>query len=166
MASQEPDPVAPKALDIIARTAAFLHDHGQSTSMTLTAVERLSRGLSQPAVVIPAWASVTAYDPRPGGALIITTARPNVVNMRRVGVVMRAVDAAEDGPVLEAESSALSWRRATFRSLPQHHSSPPVRWAPRHSHWSSAPPTFASLHWSRPPRGSEVCYEGCWGASP
>ncbi|TDO12093.1 uncharacterized membrane protein YjjB (DUF3815 family) [Mycobacterium sp. BK086] len=103
MASQEPDPVAPKALDIIARTAAFLHDHGQSTSMTLTAVERLSRGLSQPAVVIPAWASVTAYDPRPGGALIITTARPNVVNMRRVGVVMRAVDAAEDGPVLEAD---------------------------------------------------------------
>ncbi|WP_445165432.1 threonine/serine exporter family protein [Mycolicibacterium sp. Dal123E01] len=100
---QEPDPVAPQALDTIARTAAFLYGHGQSTAMTLTAVERLSCGLGQPAVVIPGWTSITTYDPRPGGRLIITAARPNVVNMRRVATVMRAVDAAEDGPVEQAD---------------------------------------------------------------
>lgn len=93
-----------EALGTILRAAVALHDHGQSTSMTLTAVQRLSRGLAQPAVVIPGWSSVTAYDPRGGGRdALVAEARPNAVNMRRVAAVMRAVDEAERGPLDRAE---------------------------------------------------------------
>lgn len=88
------------ALATILRAAESLHDNGQSTSMTLTAVRRLSRGLAQPAVLIPGWASVTAYDPRRGGQdALVAAVQPNAVNMRRVAAVMRAVDEAESGPV-------------------------------------------------------------------
>ena len=98
------DPTASgDALGTILRTAAMLHDSGQSTSMTLTAVDRLGRGLDQPAVVVPGWATITAYDPRPGGTVLVTATRPVSVNMRRVAAVMRAVDEAEDRPLAAAE---------------------------------------------------------------
>lgn len=95
---QRPDAVG--ALGTILRAAQLLHDSGQSTSMTVQAVQRLSRGLAQPAAVIPGWASVTVYDPRAGGAnALIGQTRPIGVNMRRVATLMRAVDDAGRRPV-------------------------------------------------------------------
>ncbi len=83
------------ALQTILRAAILLHDSGQSTAMTLTAVRRLSRGLGQPAEIIPGWSTLTVYDPRTGGANAVTgQTRPIAVNMRRVATVMRAVDDA------------------------------------------------------------------------
>jgi uncharacterized membrane protein YjjP (DUF1212 family) len=96
--AQRPD--AAGALGTILHAAQLLHDSGQSTSMTVQAVQRLSRGLGQPAVVIPGWASVTVYDPRAGGVnALIGQTRPIGVNMRRVATVMRAVDDAGRRPV-------------------------------------------------------------------
>lgn len=95
---QRPDAVG--ALGTILRAAQLLHDSGQSTSMTVQAVQRLSRGLAQPAAVIPGWASVTIYDPRAGGAnALIGPTHPIGVNMRRVATLMRAVDDAGRRPV-------------------------------------------------------------------
>jgi len=83
-------------LRTIARAAALLHDNGQSTSMTLVAVQRLSRGLGQPAVVIPGWSSITAYDPRGGGEhVLVAEVHPTAVNMRRVATLMQVIDDAE-----------------------------------------------------------------------
>lgn len=83
--------------------ATVLYENGQSTNMTLVAADRLGRGLNQPVAIIPTWASLTAYDPRPGGQIAVVATRPNAVNMRRVVAVMNAVDAAEDGPLEQAE---------------------------------------------------------------
>lgn len=95
---------APDALSTIARAAAFLHDNGQSTSMTSVAVQRLSRGLGQPAVLLPGWSSITVYDPGRGGAhALVRETHPNAVNMRRVATVMRVVDEAETRPLDRAE---------------------------------------------------------------
>ncbi|AQT82314.1 hypothetical protein B1R94_28315 [Mycolicibacterium litorale] len=100
MVTALPVPDGDDALGTILRAAVLLHDNGQSTSMTLTAVQRLSTGLAQPAVVIPEWSSVTAYDPRGGGRdVLISEAHPNAVNMRRVAALMSAVDHAETRPL-------------------------------------------------------------------
>ncbi|MGY4711586.1 threonine/serine exporter family protein [Mycolicibacterium sp. CBM1] len=88
------------ALDTIVRAAALLHDHGQSTSMTLIAADRLARGLDQPCVLVMGWSAITAYDPRQGGAHPrVAATRPNAVNMRKVAALMSAVDDAEDRPL-------------------------------------------------------------------
>ncbi|TRW89087.1 threonine/serine exporter family protein [Mycolicibacterium sp. 018/SC-01/001] len=92
------------ALDTILRAAVLLHDSGQSTAMTMTAVQRLSRGLGQPAEVIPGWSALTVYDPRTGGAdALVGRARPVAVNMRRVAAVMRTVDDAGRRPIDRVE---------------------------------------------------------------
>lgn len=97
-------PDGDEALGTILRAAVLLHDNGQSTSMTLTAVQRLSAGLGQPAVVIPGWTSVTAYDPRRGGRnVLVGETHPTAVNMRRVAALMRAVDDAETRPLQRDE---------------------------------------------------------------
>ncbi|WP_158230662.1 threonine/serine exporter family protein [Mycobacterium sp. shizuoka-1] len=91
-------------LATILRAAVLLHNNGQSTSMTATAVQRLATGLGQPAVVIPGWASVTVYDPRSDGRdVLVAEARPAAVNMRRVSALMRAVDNAENRPLQRDE---------------------------------------------------------------
>lgn len=83
------------ALPTILRAAVLLHNSGQSTSMTLTAVRRLSHGLGQPAEVIPGWSAVTVYDPRTAGAgALMGQTRPVGVNMRRVTALMHTVDDA------------------------------------------------------------------------
>ncbi len=85
-----------RALGVILRAATLLHANGQSTGMTLLAAQRLSRGLGQPAVVLPGWGAVTVYDPGRGGAQAITAAaQPTGVNMRRVAALMRVIDEAE-----------------------------------------------------------------------
>ncbi len=56
------------AIDIVIDAAALLHVNGQSTGMTLTAVDRLNRGLGTTSTLIPAWASlllVGRRTPRP-----------------------------------------------------------------------------------------------------
>lgn len=88
------------ALQTILRAAVLLHNSGQSTAMTLTAVRRLSHGLGQPAEIVPGFSTLTVYDPHTGGADAVTgQTRPIAVNMRRVAAVMRAVDDAGRHPV-------------------------------------------------------------------
>ncbi|ULP36828.1 threonine/serine exporter family protein [Mycolicibacterium rufum] len=100
MTRQDNRPDTAGALTTILRAAQLLHDSGQSTSMTVQAVQRLSRGLGQPAVVIPGWTSITVYDPRGGGAqALIGQTRPVGVTMRRVATLMRAVDEVGRRPV-------------------------------------------------------------------
>src|ERR1700757_4076164 len=97
----EPPPAtrAADALDTVMKAAVLLQESGQSTSMTLVAVDRLNMGLGIRSTLIPSWASLllaSAHDDMPlrGGAV-----SPIAVNMRRVAAAMRAIDRAEDGPL-------------------------------------------------------------------
>lgn len=99
-----PVPDSRDALGTILRAAVFLHNNGQSTSMTLVAVQRLSHGLRQPAVLIPGWSSVSVYDPRDDSRdMLVGEVHPTAVNMRRVTALMRAVDNAELRPLQRDE---------------------------------------------------------------
>ena len=86
-------------VDVVMKAAVLLHENSQSTSMTLTAVERLNRGLSVDTTLIPSWASLLLV--RRGGVpgVLVAAASPSAVNMRRVASAMRVVDRAEDGPM-------------------------------------------------------------------
>jgi len=85
-------------LDLILRTAAFLFDHGQSTTMTLVAVRRLNKGLAQNATLTPTWTSLTLLDEH-GDHPKVAAVHPIALHMRRVSAVMSAVDEALDGPL-------------------------------------------------------------------
>jgi len=75
---------------LVARAAALLHHHGESTSVTLTAVDRLNRGLGTRFELLPGWASLTLLD---GPSRPLTTAAPpSAVTMRAVALTMSAVD--------------------------------------------------------------------------
>jgi uncharacterized membrane protein YjjP (DUF1212 family) len=102
-------------LDTILDAAVALLDNGQSTNMTLIAVDRLSRGLRRPVAVIPAWSSLTVCEPSPGGRVRIAGTRPVGINMRRVVAVMHAVDEAEDRPL---DGNALRVAVADAQRLP------------------------------------------------
>ena len=69
------------AIDIVIDAAALLHVNGQSTSMTLTAVDRLNRGLSTTSTLIPAWASLLLVDP--DAATRVAAVSPTGISMRR-----------------------------------------------------------------------------------
>jgi uncharacterized membrane protein YjjP (DUF1212 family) len=86
-------------VDVVMKAAVLLHENGQSTSMTLTAVERLNRGMSVDTTLIPSWASLMLV--RRGGVAPawVAPASPSAVNMRRVASAMSVVDRAEDGPM-------------------------------------------------------------------
>jgi uncharacterized membrane protein YjjP (DUF1212 family) len=86
-------------LGLILRTAAFLFNHGQSTTMTLVAVRRLNKGLTQSSTLIPTWTSLMLLDDRHGERPRIAAVQPTTLHMRRVSAVMRAVDEALDGPL-------------------------------------------------------------------
>jgi uncharacterized membrane protein YjjB (DUF3815 family) len=83
--------------DLVLRTAALLFESGQSTAMTLVAVQRLNRGLAGSGTLVPAWASLTLA--RPDRSPRTVAVRPIAVHMRRVAALMRVVDEAEDGPL-------------------------------------------------------------------
>ena len=84
-------------LDTVLSAAVLLHDNGQSTDMTLIAVNRLNRGLGVTCTLIPSWASMVAIGP--SSPARISATKPLAVNMRRVSAAMRVIDCAEDGPL-------------------------------------------------------------------
>jgi uncharacterized membrane protein YjjP (DUF1212 family) len=86
-------------LDTVLSAAVLLHDNGQSTDMTLTAVDRLNRGLGISATLIPSWSSMLVIGDGPARPLGVRAAKPVGVNMRRVSAAMRVIDRAEDGPL-------------------------------------------------------------------
>ena len=84
-------------LDTVLSAAVLLHDNGQSTDMTLIAVNRLNRGLGISCTVIPSWASMVVLGAAPQAR--VSPTKPVGVNMRRVAAAMRVIDHAEDGPL-------------------------------------------------------------------
>jgi uncharacterized membrane protein YjjB (DUF3815 family) len=90
--SDESDPI-----DTVLDAAALLHANGQSTSMTLTAVDRLNRGLGTTTTLIPMWGALQLVGPR--GAIRVAAVTPTGVNMRRVAAAMKVIDRAQDGPL-------------------------------------------------------------------
>jgi uncharacterized membrane protein YjjP (DUF1212 family) len=102
MPSSTPSGTAPSGadqdlIDIVLDAAALLHVNGQSTSMTLTAVDRLNRGLSTTSTLVPAWASLLLVGS--GTAARVAAVSPTSVSMRRVATAMAVVDRAQDGPL-------------------------------------------------------------------
>jgi uncharacterized membrane protein YjjP (DUF1212 family) len=85
------------AIDIVIDAAVLLHVNGQSTGMTLTAVDRLNRGLSTTSTLIPAWASLLLAGPR--AATRVAAVSPTGISMRRVAAAMAVIDRAQDGPL-------------------------------------------------------------------
>ncbi len=85
------------AIDIVLDAAALLHANGQSTGMTLTAVDRLNRGLNTRTTLIPAWASLQLVGPEK--TMRVAAISPTGVSMRRVAAAMKVVDRAQDGPL-------------------------------------------------------------------
>jgi uncharacterized membrane protein YjjP (DUF1212 family) len=86
-----------EALDLVMDAAVLLHVNGQSTGMTMTAVDRLNRGLGTTATLIPTWASLQLVGP--SDAVRIAAVSPTNVSMRRVATAMAAIDKAQDGPL-------------------------------------------------------------------
>jgi uncharacterized membrane protein YjjP (DUF1212 family) len=85
------------AIDIVIDAAALLHVNGQSTGMTLTAVDRLNRGLGTTSTLIAAWASLLLVGP--DAATRVAAVSPTGINMRRVAAAMAVIDRAQDGPL-------------------------------------------------------------------
>jgi uncharacterized membrane protein YjjB (DUF3815 family) len=75
---------------LIAHAAALLHANGESTAVTLDAVDRLNRGLATDFQVVPGWTSIVVLDKGRDPLTII--APPEGVTMRAVAIAMRAVD--------------------------------------------------------------------------
>jgi uncharacterized membrane protein YjjP (DUF1212 family) len=90
-----PDGVDPP--DIVLEAAVLLHVNGQSTGMTLAAVDRLNRGLATTCTLIPQWASLLLVGR--GQEMRAAAVSPTGVNMRRVAAAMTVIDRAQDGPL-------------------------------------------------------------------
>ncbi|MBV9088509.1 MAG: threonine/serine exporter family protein [Mycobacteriaceae bacterium] len=86
-------------LDTVLKAAALLHENGQSTGMTMIAVDRLNQGLGVRATLIPSWASLLVIGGAPPAPVRAVAATPAAINMRRVSAAMRTIDQAEDGPL-------------------------------------------------------------------
>ena len=101
-------------LHVLTKAAVLLHKDVQSTSVTLTAVKRLNRGLGVDITLIPAWASLLSVERGGEGRAGVAAVSPTSVNMRRVAAAMTAIDRAEDAP-LDRDVLSLA---AGFRSRP------------------------------------------------
>jgi uncharacterized membrane protein YjjP (DUF1212 family) len=93
------DPPGPPddAIDLVLDAAVLLHVNGQSTSMTVTAIDRLNRGLNTTSTLVPAWASLLLVGPR--AATRVAAVSPTGISMRRVATAMAVIDRAQDGPL-------------------------------------------------------------------
>jgi uncharacterized membrane protein YjjP (DUF1212 family) len=87
------------ALDTVMKAAMLLQESGQSTSMTLIAVDRLNLGLGIRSTLIASWASLLLASARTDVPVRVASVSPVGVHMRRVAFAMRAIDRAEDGPL-------------------------------------------------------------------
>jgi uncharacterized membrane protein YjjP (DUF1212 family) len=85
------------APDLVLDAAAVLYASGQSTGMTLAAVDRLNMGLGTSGTLVPTWAALQLVGPR--GGLRVAPGSPTGLNMRRVAATMTVVDRAQDGPL-------------------------------------------------------------------
>lgn len=85
------------AVDIVMDAAVLLHVNGQSTNMTMTAVDRLNRGLGTTSTLIPSWASLLLVGP--DASTRVAAVSPTGISMRRVATAMTIIDKAEDGPL-------------------------------------------------------------------
>jgi uncharacterized membrane protein YjjP (DUF1212 family) len=90
---------AAQALDTVMKAAVLLQESGQSTSMTLIAVDRLNTGLDIRSILIPSWSSLQLTSARGDTPVRVASVSPVGINMRRVAAAMRSVDRAEDGPL-------------------------------------------------------------------
>jgi uncharacterized membrane protein YjjP (DUF1212 family) len=97
--SSEPSGPGADDLDTVLKAAALLHENGQSTEMTVIAVDRLNRGLGVRSTLIPSWASLLLVGDGSGAPARVAAATPAAINMRRVSAAMRTIDRAEDGPL-------------------------------------------------------------------
>lgn len=95
------DDAGDDTIDIVLDAATLLYSNGQSTAMTLTAVDRLNRGLGTTSTLIPAWASLLLVGPR--NTIRAAAVSPTAISMRRVAAAMASVDRAHDGPLDPAE---------------------------------------------------------------
>ncbi|HZA11500.1 threonine/serine exporter family protein [Mycobacterium sp.] len=97
----EPPPgnaaVEADALDTVMKAAVLLQESGQSTNMTLIAVDRLNTGLGIRSTLIPSWSSLLLTSSRADVPVRVASVSPVGVNMRRVASAMRVIDRAEDG---------------------------------------------------------------------
>lgn len=87
--SQAPSGSVP---DLVAGAAALLHASGESTAVTISAVDRLNRGLGTTFEVIPAWTAETIVDRTDSTPLRIIPAAPTGISMRAVTTVMTTID--------------------------------------------------------------------------
>src|SRR5215475_13579355 len=83
------------ALDTVMKAAVLLQESGQSTSMTLIAVDRLNMGLGIRSSLIPSWASLQLVSAHAGAPVRVASVSPVGVHMRRVASAMRTIDRAE-----------------------------------------------------------------------
>lgn len=96
--------------DLIASASATLHASGESTSVTLAAVDRMNHGLDTDAELIPAWTSVTlAERGRSTGVATaprIVLAPPTGIAMNAVSTLMRTIDKVGVGSATESDLAA------------------------------------------------------------
>lgn len=80
--------------DLVAGAAALLQASGETTSVTLAAVDRMNRGLGTHFELVPQWTAVTVTDPsdRDAAPARIIPASPTGISMRAVAVLMRTID--------------------------------------------------------------------------
>jgi uncharacterized membrane protein YjjP (DUF1212 family) len=86
-------------LNTVMKAAVLLHESGQSTIMTLIAVDRLNQGLGIRSTLIPLSASLLLVSDDTAAPVRVAAAAPVGVNMRRVSSAMRTIDRAKDGLV-------------------------------------------------------------------
>jgi len=75
---------------LVARAAALLQSNGESTAVTISAVDRLNRGLGTDFELVPGWSSMSIIDR--ARHPLVTVAPPVGVGMRAVAIAMRAID--------------------------------------------------------------------------
>jgi uncharacterized membrane protein YjjP (DUF1212 family) len=89
-------------MDLILAFARVLHTNGQSTYQTISAIERLSRGLGIRATIAAGWdgVEVQATDGKTNARIVgFVAASPVGVDMDRVACAMRAIDQVGSGVV-------------------------------------------------------------------
>src|SRR6516164_3302703 len=96
--------------DLILKFAKVLFSNGQATDLTISAIERLGRGLGLHANIIPRWGELDLKAEDAEAELISQIAvDPSGVDMDRVASTMRAVDDVASGrSSAEATSEAIA----------------------------------------------------------
>jgi uncharacterized membrane protein YjjP (DUF1212 family) len=89
---------------LVARAAALLHANGESTAVTLSAVDRLNRGLATDFQLLPDWTSISVLDQGRNPLTII--APPAGVGMRTVAIAMRVIDKIGEGQTTRTDLAA------------------------------------------------------------